>query len=141
MPVGHQFFLDTPGASWQEEFLKDSMPRGILTVRPCLLFRRELFPLLSKIPYFIFQNPLSSSSCLFSPDYSEEQLGDLLQCLFLFFIFSLSCLSSPPHSFPSSLPPFFLTPHPTSLLSFLSPFVPSFLLLSPALFPITFNIQ
>lgn len=38
MPVGHQFFLDTPGASWQEEFLRDSMPRGILTVSKTMPF-------------------------------------------------------------------------------------------------------
>ena len=36
--VGHQFFLDTPGTSCQEEFLWHSMPRGILTVSKFMLF-------------------------------------------------------------------------------------------------------
>lgn len=38
MPVGHQFILDAPGTSCQEEFLRDSMPRGILTVSETMPF-------------------------------------------------------------------------------------------------------
>lgn len=126
--MGHQFFLDTPGTSCQEEFLRDSVPRWILTHAQwvhALYWEGSSFLCYQR--YHLGSSTGTSEPVFpppFSPDDSKEGPGDLLQGLLLSLLFSPSHPSCPnlPH-FPPSVAshpppssfPLFIAPTPSLL--------------------------
>lgn len=111
-PVGHQFFLDTPGTSCQEEFLL-TLSKFICEGSSFLCFPRDHIS-----PSRTLLEPLSCSFCLHCPQAVPKK-GQMIFCKVYFYIFSL------------------LSPIPTSLLS---PSLPLFLLSSlPLIFQISYK--